>query len=254
VQQCSSHSAALCLCSGDTGYLTDGSTAEHVLYRLVTVHVGIDFVPSKEGFQRGRPACKLSNIYLDAHFADSTFSLPLARIHGVLYPPAGLAPGTPSREPDMDLQPCISSFRRYFFCLSYFCPPQVTTGCTQVKASPRGSPDWHSLQFNLSSVFFWHMPMLQAATCLGHSIACVSAFISSRTLLLRISRWGYIVQVTRVTHTNSLLPLKGLAFKTKSCVLNSAIYCPKRGALTVSLCVTYRVSERNPCSGLPLPV
>ena len=30
------------------------------------------------------------------------------------------------------------------------------TGCTQVKASPRGSPDWRSLQFTLSSVFFLH--------------------------------------------------------------------------------------------------
>ena len=47
MQQCSSHSAALCLCSGDTGYLTECSTTEHVPYRLVTDPVGIDFVPRR---------------------------------------------------------------------------------------------------------------------------------------------------------------------------------------------------------------
>jgi hypothetical protein len=134
------------------------------------------------------------------------------------------------------------------FCLSYFCPPQVA----HKSKLPRGEVPIGAVCSLLYPVFSFCM--LQAAACLGHSIACVSAFVSSRTLFLSISRWGYIVQVTRVTHTNPLFPIKGLAFKTKSCVLNSAVYYPKIGALTVSLCVTCRLSERNPCSGLPLPV
>jgi len=71
-----------------------------------------------------------------------------------IHPAAGLAPGTPSRELDMDLQPLISSLRRYFSVFLISVRHRLHTS----QSFPAGKSRLAQFAVYFISVFFWHMP------------------------------------------------------------------------------------------------